>query len=192
MEAKLMNLPNKLSVLRIVLVPIMAIVYVLPLPYVEIWAIAIFAIAAFTDFLDGYIARKYNMVTNLGKLLDPIADKLLITFALFIIVEQNILPIGIGCFCGALIIGRELLISMIRQIAASKGTIIQANKYGKIKTIFQDISLPMLMLLGMQGLKGTFWNIFSYISYGMFAIAVLLTIISCLVYMVQNKKVFND
>ncbi|MEG1710172.1 MAG: CDP-diacylglycerol--glycerol-3-phosphate 3-phosphatidyltransferase, partial [Clostridia bacterium] len=181
-----MNLPNKLSVLRIVLVPIMAIVYVLPLPYVEIWAIAIFAIAAFTDFLDGYIARKYNMVTNLGKLLDPIADKLLITFALFIIVEQNILPIGIGCFCGALIIGRELLISMIRQIAASKGTIIQANKYGKIKTIFQDISLPMLMLLGMQGLKGTFWNIFSYISYGMFAIAVLLTIISCLVYMVQN------
>ena len=186
-----MNLPNKLSTLRIILVPIMAVIYILPLPNAPIWSVAIFIIAALTDFLDGYIARKYNMVTNLGKLLDPIADKMLICFALFLVVESNILPIGIGSFAGAIIICRELLISVVRQIAAGKGTIIMANKFGKFKTLFQDISLPMLMLMKMKD-ETQFWSIFSICAYVLFGIAVLLTIISCIVYLVQNRSVFKD
>ena len=145
-----MNLPNKLSCLRIILVPVMALVFLLDFAYAPLIAVVIFALAAFTDFLDGKIARKYNMVTDLGKLLDPIADKLLVLFALFLVVESNLIPVGFGAFCGGIIIGRELLISAVRQIAASKGVIIQANIYGKIKTFVQDIALPLTMLLKME------------------------------------------
>ena len=184
-----MNLPNKLSVLRIILVPVMAAVYILDWNYAPIVAVGIFALAAFTDFLDGYIARKYNMVTDLGKLLDPIADKMLICFALFLVVEANILPVGVGSIAAAIIISRELLISVVRQIAASKGVIIQANKYGKFKTICQDIALPVLMLLKTE-MSETLTVVFSWAGYILFGAAVVLTILSCVVYLVQNKKVF--
>lgn len=186
-----MNLPNKLSVLRIIMVPIMTAVYFLPLEYAPIISVALFALAAFTDFLDGYIARKYDMVTDLGKLLDPIADKMLICFSLFLVVERNILPVGIGSCCAAVIICRELLISVVRQIAAGKGIIIQANKYGKYKTVFQDIALPVLMLLAMP-MEEPLRSILTYGGYALFGIAVILTVISCVVYLVQNKSVFIE
>lgn len=186
-----MNLPNKFSLLRIIMVPVMAAVYLIPVWYAPIISVALFTLAAFTDFLDGHIARKYDMVTDLGKLLDPIADKMLICFALFLVVEKNILPIGVGSFCGAIIICRELLISVVRQIAAGKGVIIQANKYGKFKTIFQDISLPVLMLLAIP-MEGALKTVMSWTGYVLFGAAVLLTIISCVVYLVQNKGVFVD
>ena len=92
----------------------MALVFLLDFAYAPLIAVVIFALAAFTDFLDGKIARKYNMVTDLGKLLDPIADKLLVLFALFLVVEANLIPVGFGAFCGGIIIGRELLISAVR------------------------------------------------------------------------------
>lgn len=192
-----MNLPNKLSCLRIILVPVMAIVFLLDFAYAPLIAVVIFALAAFTDFLDGHIARKYNMVTDLGKLLDPIADKLLILFALFLVVEANLIPIGFGAFCGGIIIGRELLISAVRQIAASKGVIIQANIYGKIKTFVQDIALPMTMLMKMRELlisafSQTFFDVYQIICWSLLGVATLLTIISGVVYLVQNKKVFTQ
>ena len=192
-----MNLPNKLSCLRIILVPVMALVFLLDFAYTPLIAVVIFALAAFTDFLDGKIARKYNMVTDLGKLLDPIADKLLVLFALFLVVEANLIPVGFGAFCGGIIIGRELLISAVRQIAASKGVIIQANIYGKIKTFVQDIALPLTMLLKMEVtivelFSQNFFNVYQIACWVLVGIATLLTLISGVVYLVQNKKVFNE
>ena len=192
-----MNLPNKLSCLRIILVPVMAVVFLLNFAYAPLVSVVIFALAAFTDFLDGKIARKYNMVTDLGKLLDPIADKLLVLFALFLVVEANLIPVGFGAFCGGIIIGRELLISAVRQIAASKGVIIQANIYGKIKTFVQDIALPMLMLCKMEStiveiFSQSFFNVYQIASWSLVGVATLLTLISGVVYLVQNKHVFSE
>ena len=192
-----MNLPNKLSCLRIILVPVMALVFLLNWEYAPLVSVVIFALAAFTDFLDGKIARKYNMVTDLGKLLDPIADKLLVLFALFLVVESNLIPVGFGAFCGGIIIGRELLISAVRQIAASKGVIIQANIYGKIKTFVQDIALPLTMLLKMEStivsvFSQTFFDVYQIVCWVLVGIATLLTLISGVVYLVQNKKVFSE
>ena len=192
-----MNLPNKLSCLRIILVPVMAIVFLLNFAYAPLVAVVVFALAAFTDFLDGKIARKYNMVTDLGKLLDPIADKLLVLFALFLVVEANLIPVGFGAFCGGVIIGRELLISAVRQIAASKGVIIQANIYGKIKTFVQDIALPLTMLLKMQEtivsvFSQTFFDVYQIACWSLIGVATLLTLISGVVYLVQNKHVFSE
>ncbi|MEG2159242.1 MAG: CDP-alcohol phosphatidyltransferase family protein, partial [Clostridia bacterium] len=134
----------------------------------------------------------------LGKLLDPIADKMLVMFALFMVVESNTLPIIFASVCCAIIVSRELLISAIRQIAAAKGSVIMANKFGKIKTIFQDIALPVLLLLKMKdaliSISQTFYDCIYYIGLVTFIIATLLTIISGIVYIVQNKGVFasND
>ncbi|MBR2302725.1 MAG: CDP-diacylglycerol--glycerol-3-phosphate 3-phosphatidyltransferase [Clostridia bacterium] len=192
-----MNLPNKLSCLRIILVPVMALVFLFDFAYAPLFAVVIFALAAFTDFLDGKIARKYNMVTDLGKLLDPIADKLLVLFALFLVVEANLIPVGFGAFCGGIIIGRELLISAVRQIAASKGVIIQANIYGKIKTFVQDIALPLTMLLKMETtivelFSQNFFNVYQIACWVLIGVATLLTLISGVVYLVQNKQVFSE
>ena len=185
-----MNLPNRLSILRIVLVPLMVVLFVLPIPYGKLWATAVFCIAAFTDFLDGYLARKYHLVTDLGKLLDPIADKLLNAAALILVAEAQILPVGIGAAVAIVIIGREFLISALRQIAASKNKIIQANVYGKNKTITQDIALPLLMIQSV--FDGIVYDVLRYASYVMLGIAIVMTIVSCVIYLVQNKSVFQQ
>jgi phosphatidylglycerophosphate synthase len=145
-----MNLPNKLSILRIIMVPLFIVAYFLPFDWAPFVALGIFILAALTDLLDGYIARKYNLVTDLGKLLDPIADKILVCSALFCVAVTNPLRHGLGGFfvmgteistlqsghvflavSGALVLSRELLIDAVRQIAASKGTVVQANIFGK-------------------------------------------------------------
>ena len=208
-----MNLPNKLSILRICLIPLFVVAYFLPYYWGSFVAVAIFVIAAFTDFLDGYIARKYNLVTDLGKLLDPIADKILICAALFCVVATNPLQytyasmidisldfsfyfgqifLAVG---GAIIIARELLVSAVRQIAASKGVVVQANIYGKVKTVLQDVALPMLILLKAQEylvVESVFFDILWILSIVLFGIAIIMTLISGTIYLVQNKKVFTD
>lgn len=185
-----MNLPNKLSLLRIILVPAMAVLFILGGNLFTALAVAVFLLAAFTDFLDGYIARKHNMVTDLGKLLDPIADKLLVLFALFLVIEAGLLPLGVGSICGGLMIGRDFVISIVRQIAASKNVIIMANIYGKLKAIFQYISLPLLMCTRLDFLTGLLFDIVKYSAYSIFFIAVALSVISGAVYVIQNRKVF--
>ena len=212
-----MTLPNKLSILRICMVPLFIIAYFLPYSWGAFVAVAIFVLAAATDFLDGYIARKYNMVSDLGKLLDPIADKVLVCAALFCVVATNPLSyLELQGFVGAdnfgviflavgatLIISRELLISAVRQIAAAKGVVVQANMYGKLKTVFQDISLPLLVFLHGANIvaknelmqsndytPSTFNIIVWWIAMIMFAISVVLTIVSGVIYLVQNRKVF--
>ena len=208
-----MNLPNKLSILRICLVPLFVVAYFLPYYWGSFVAVAIFVIAAVTDFLDGYIARKYDLVTDLGKLLDPIADKILICAALFCVVATNPLQykavqlaisvdyagdfgqifLAVG---GAIIIARELLVSAVRQIAASKGVVVQANIYGKVKTVAQDMALPMLVLLYAPKLSddvySVFFDVIWIVSVVLFGVAILMTLVSGIVYIVQNKKVFAD
>lgn len=205
-----MNLPNKLSLLRICLIPFFVAVYFLPYWWGALVAVIIFALAAFTDFLDGYIARKYNLVTDLGKLLDPIADKILVCAALFCLAATNPLQ-GISsggnffanggyvifAVSGTIILARELLISAVRMIAATKGVVVQANIYGKVKTVFQVISLPCLLLVRASQFEfcsgsAKFFEVLAYVGLSLYAIAVLLTILSGIIYLAQNKAVFAE
>ena len=198
-----MNLPNRLSLLRICMVPLFVAAYFLPYFWGAFIAVALFLLAAATDFLDGHIARKYGMVTDLGKLLDPIADKILVCAALFCVVATNPLQyydeawaVTFGLILltvgATVIISRELLISAVRMIAASKGVVVQANVFGKIKTIFQDVSLPLLVILNSGIFEGTFRIVCWWASVALFFVAVVLTIVSGVIYLVQNKKVFAN
>ena len=192
-----MNLPNKLSLLRIFLVPAFVTTFYLTWEYSRIVSAGIFVIATLTDFLDGHIARKRNLVTDLGKLLDPIADKLLVTSALFCVVSAASTPTYgiILAVCSAIIVGRELLVSAIRQIAASKGQVIAANVFGKVKTAFQDVSLPIVIVLQcpafVEIMPSPLYNIAFYLGAGLFVLATLMTITSGAIYVVQNKNVFG-
>lgn len=192
-----MNIPNKLSMLRIILIPFMLFFYLADfVPYGKIIAIAIFIVAAFTDMLDGHIARKYNLVTNLGKLLDPIADKLLVMSALLLVVVDYTIPRPYGVIVAIIIIGRELLISAFRQIAASKNFVMAADKLGKIKTITQDIALPLLFLISFLtnnvSINSNVLFVIQIIGYILIGIATLLTIISGANYLIKNKEVLKD
>ena len=199
-----MNLPNKLTMARILLVPLFVVFYFLPFDFAPYVAVALFVVAACTDFLDGHIARKYNLVTDLGKLLDPIADKTLVTAALFCVVATNPLQYGAGlagqigqhgqvilAVCGIIVLARELIISAVRQIAATKGVVIQANVYGKIKTITQDVCLPILIVLsGAKYVSNLFFDIIWWVGFALLIVSTAITILSGVVYLVQNKKVF--
>ncbi|MDD3831981.1 MAG: CDP-diacylglycerol--glycerol-3-phosphate 3-phosphatidyltransferase [Clostridia bacterium] len=189
-----MNIPNTLSLIRICLVPLVVLFYLLNL---TLLAVIIFIVAACTDFLDGYIARKYNMVTDLGKLLDPIADKILVLSALFLISYSAVLqPSWIGAVYGTIIISRELIISVFRQIAASKGIIMKANLYGKIKTFVQTVALPIVLLLNAQtditAISPVLYNVLYMAGHITLIIAVLLTIMSGVVYLIQNIQVLKQ
>ena len=137
-----MNLPNKITISRILLIPIFMIVLYLPIPYREIIALAIFVIAAATDGIDGHIARSRNLVTNFGKFLDPLADKLLVTAALVALVGMQRIPSWIV----TVIIAREFAVTGIRLLAVGEGRVIAASMLGKIKTVTQIIAISLLFL----------------------------------------------
>ena len=137
-----MNIPNSLTLLRIVLIPIFVIVLVVRIPYGDLLAAAIFIVAALTDSLDGYLARKYKQVTKLGIILDPIADKLLITAALISLVELARIPGWIAI----VILGREFAVSGLRAVKAEEGVIIPASKLGKLKTVSQILAVILIIL----------------------------------------------
>lgn len=145
-----MNLPNKVTIARILLVPIMMLMpYIgitaktsFGLPIVNIIILIIFLVASFTDYLDGHIARKRNIVTNFGKFLDPIADKLLVLAALVMLVEGGIIPGWIPIIIAA----REFMVSAIRMLAATEGKVIAASKLGKIKTVTQMVAISLAFL----------------------------------------------
>ena len=148
-----MNLPNYLSLARIVLVPLLVVILLTPFAedYLGIssyaLAIAIFLAASFTDILDGHLARRRNQVSNLGKLLDPIADKLLVSAALIVLVEKHLAPAWVV----VIILGREFIITGLRSMAASEGIIIQAQKSGKIKMWAQCVAIVALLVAGANG-----------------------------------------
>lgn len=145
-----MNLPNKITVARMLLIPIMIIVPYLGLNNILFGSVTIgsfitliiFLIASFTDFLDGYLARKNNLVTTFGKFLDPIADKLLVLSALIMLVEQGIIPGWIPIIIAA----REFIVSGIRMLAAGDGKVIAASWYGKVKTVSQMVAISLAFL----------------------------------------------
>ncbi len=165
-------------------------------------ALGIFAIASITDFFDGYIARKYNMVTDLGKFLDPIADKVLVLSGLIVLLsdpyETNVFnQLGtIGMVYGgvgvAIIMAREMVVSSLRMMAAKKGIVLAAEMTGKIKTFFTDVTIIVLLLTGdLLTIAPSVGMIFDYIGLACFGISVILTIISGCSYLIKNKEVFK-
>lgn len=169
-----MNLANKLTIFRMALVPVFMIIMLSDFRYSMYTAAAIFAVASFTDFLDGYIARKYNMITNFGKLMDPLADKVLVSAALITMVEIGMLSSWIP----VIIISREFTISIIRAIAASSGVVIAASQWGKAKTISQ-IAAILMMLLGVPGGIYVMW------------LAAILTVYSGYDYIKLNRAIIG-
>ena len=195
-----MNLPNKLTVLRIVLIPFMMFFYLadfIPFGIGKALALVIFIVAALTDLLDGKIARKHNLVTNLGKFLDPIADKILTAAALFMLIagEVPVVPAPWGVIVVTIIIAREFMVSALRLIAASQGTVLAADIWGKAKTMVQMIAIPICLLvpfLAEVGLKGTFTFVVAIVGWVALGAATVLTIVSGVNYLVKNIKCFKD
>lgn len=186
-----MNLPNKLSILRICMIPVFtAIFYLTVIPYNYVISAVIFVLAAATDFLDGYIARKYNMVTNLGKFLDPIADKVLVSTALIVLITLPNVLSPLWAIAVAVILARELIVSGFRMVAASKGAVLAADWSGKIKTFVQDVATVVLLVSAdvMPGLYSTM-NIVGLVLLG---IATLLTIYSGTECIVKNRAVLSS
>ena len=197
-----MNLPNKISLTRIAMIPIFVALFFLDgvLPYNYIISAVIFALAACTDFIDGHIARSRGLVTNLGKFLDPIADKVLVSTAMILLLclpqvfsltgaWANGLYIATAvCIC--VIMARELIISAFRQIAAANGVVMAAEKLGKYKTTFQDIAIFVLIFAG--DFTGKAGLIIASVGFGLFAIATILTVWSGISYVVKNKQVLKD
>lgn len=176
-----MNLPNKLTILRVILIPFF--VFFLLADFFgyagRIIALVIFCAASFTDFLDGYIARKYNLITNFGKFLDPLADKLLVCSALICFVELGQLP----AWMVIIIIAREFMISGFRLVASDAGIVIAANYWGKFKTVSQ-MAMIILLLLDISVLR----PITKIVTW----IALILTVVSLVEYIRQNINVFRD
>lgn len=162
----------------------------------KIVAIVIFIVASLTDLLDGKIARKRNLVTDLGKFLDPIADKLLTATAFLLIMADGTLPAPWGVIVVAIIIAREYTVSALRQIAGTKGIVLAADMWGKIKTVVQMIALPTCFLvayLNCAGFaSGTAILVVSIVSYVLVGLATLLTVMSGIHYLVKNRECFKD
>lgn len=188
-----MNLPNRLTLVRIIMIPAFAAAYYLTvLPYNFAIAAGIFALAAFTDFLDGYIARKYNLVTDMGKFLDPIADKVLVSTALIVLLVPPagavILPNAFyPAVLVAVIMARELIISGFRLVAAGKGAVIAADKSGKIKTFVTDLTI--LALLIAAEITPEIFDAANVVGTVMLGVSALLTVISGAEYIVKNASV---
>ena len=178
-----MNLPNKLTIMRVILIPFF--VFFLLSPYFPAYgnyiAVAIFIVASLTDMLDGKIARKYNLVTNFGKFMDPLADKLLVCSAMICLIELD----RLAAWIVIVIIAREFIISGYRLVASDNGVVIAASYWGKFKTTFQmlmvivlilDIQMPFFQILG---------TVLTYV-------ALILTVVSLIDYIVKNKDVLKD
>ena len=178
------NLPNKLTMLRVLMVPLYCLIYLtvwIPYPARDLVAMAVFAIASLTDLFDGKIARKTHQVTDFGKFMDPLADKLLVGSAVICFVETGLLP----AWAAVILIGREFVISGFRLVAAGKGVVIAADIWGKIKTTVQMIMIISLLIPFQIPFLGILQQILIYAS-------VLLTLISVVNYIRNNLEVLKE
>jgi CDP-diacylglycerol--glycerol-3-phosphate 3-phosphatidyltransferase len=176
-----MNLPNKLTILRILLVPVFIACFYIPASYKDLIAAAIFSLAYVTDILDGSIARKRNIITNFGKLMDPIADKLLTCSAFVMLVSFGMLsPIA-----AIIVIGREFLISGFRLVAAGSGNVIAASWLGKTKTISQCAAIVLILVWPSLGLMSFRLDLI------VLWLSVLFTIWSGADYIIRNRASVN-
>lgn len=178
-----MNLPNKLTVLRVLMIPVFVLFMITPLAegsgkYI---ALALFCIASLTDMLDGKIARKYNLVTNFGKFMDPLADKLLVSAALICLIEMGKLQAWIVL----IIISREFIISGFRLVASDSGIVIAASYWGKFKTV-SHMAMIILLILDIQT------PVMQTITTAVVWIGLVLTVVSLVDYVVKNKQVLTQ
>ncbi len=175
-----MNLPNKLTMFRVILIPFFIVFLLVPITPFDKWiALTIFIVASLTDLLDGHIARKYHLVTNFGKFMDPLADKLLVCSALICLIELDRIP----SWMVIIIIAREFVISGFRLIASDNGVVIAASYWGKFKTTFQMVAV-CLMIADIAALS-LVTNIVTWI-------AVILTVVSLVDYLIKNKDVMKE
>ncbi len=193
-----MNLPNKLTILRIVMSPIFITLYFVPFAWHRVAAMVVFCAASVTDFFDGFIARKHNLVTHLGKFLDPIADKMLVACALVAVcvtppVVENALVFSILVAVFAMIIlSRELMISGFRTVAADKGMVLAADMTGKVKTVSQMLAIILLLpVVEYFDVNPPAARVVYYVGFAFLAAATLLTIVSAVNYLVKNRKVLE-
>ena len=175
-----MNLPNKLTTFRVILIPFFVLFLLTDVTAFDKWiALFLFIIASLTDLLDGHIARKYNLVTNFGKFMDPLADKLLVCSALICLVALARIPAWIVI----VIIAREFIISGFRLVASDNGVVIAASYWGKFKTTFQMVMI-CLMIADLEALK--------LVTQIVMWAALVLTVISLLDYLIKNKDVMKE
>ncbi|MBQ3048231.1 MAG: CDP-diacylglycerol--glycerol-3-phosphate 3-phosphatidyltransferase [Clostridia bacterium] len=193
-----MNLPNRITLSRILLIPVVIFFY-LSQPFLacgKLLAAIIFVIACLTDFFDGYYARKFNLVTTIGKFMDTIADKLLVLSALILVICDATIPSPYGAIFAIIIIARELMVSALRQLAASKNVIIAADMWGKVKANFQYVSLTAYMLLSyfvdVAVLPGWAMTALEVVCWVSMIATVFSTVMSGVHYVVKNKAVFVD
>lgn len=193
-----MNLPNKLTVLRMIMVPFFVLALLWPFPHHYLVALALFGIASYTDHLDGKLARKYHQITDFGKSMDPLADKILVISALVCFVSLGLCDVWLVL----LIIAREFMVTSIRLVAAGKGTVIAANNWGKIKTVSQIVAICVILLLQYIAELGSlelvqFVNqdvlmLFWAIGEIFLAIATFFAVLSGLVYLRQNWDIVKN
>ena len=183
-----MNLPNKLTLLRVCMIPFFVVFARMSAFWAQCVAVGLYALACVTDALDGHIARSRNLITNFGKFMDPIADKLLVMSAMIVLTAQGRMPDWV---C-VLMLGREFLVSGFRLVAVENGVVIAAGPLGKVKTVFQMISTIALMLLvpvegeALLGAAGaTFARVLMYV-------ALVLTVVSGADYILRNRDCIRD
>ena len=208
-----MNLPNKITLARIFMIPLFVVIFYLPvIPYNYLIAAVVFVLAALTDALDGHIARSRGLVTNLGKFLDPIADKVLVSTAfILLLTEPSVFSAPFLLFggaisaetamritagvCVAVILARELIVSGFRMVAAERKLVIKlviaADKLGKIKTTCQDVSIAVL-LASMSFLETKVGQIAALIGLIFFFLCTFFTVLSGVNYIVKNKQVLKE
>lgn len=186
-----MNTPNKLTILRIIMVPFfVAFLLITAIPQNYLWALVVFILASITDALDGHIARKYNLITNFGKFLDPLADKVLVVSALVCFSAVGLIdPVVV-----VVIISREFLVTSLRLVASDGGKVIAASIWGKLKTVMQMVAI--IAILAMETVKpylnsSAFDNGFFIAGEVLVWIAGALTIISGVEYLISNKEFIN-
>ena len=177
-----MNLPNKITVFRVVMIPLFVVFMLVPgIPYGEYLALLVYTIACTSDAFDGYLARKYNMITDFGKFMDPLADKLLVCSALICFVEKGSMPAWIVL----VIIAREFIISGFRLVASNRGIVIAASMWGKSKTVVQMIACFVLIV----NFDNKYVNIAEQV---LIYLSLVLTVISLVDYMYKNRTVLTE
>ena len=209
-----MNTPNKITLIRLLLIPLIVFFYIADfVPYGKLVAAIVFVVACLTDFLDGYLARKNNQVTTLGKFFDSIADKILIMTGLILIVADPIVgsltvtgfggPGWVSIVCAIIILAREFIISSLRQIAAAKGTILAADKGGKIKATLQFVVVALYMFFaflvtifeakGFDPIKlNNGISITGFVLMILLILTTLMTLYTGASYLIRNRHVFKE
>lgn len=187
-----MNLPNKLTVLRVCLVPFFVLFLLAEaIPFRFLFALIIFAAASYTDHLDGKIARRDNLITNFGKLMDPLADKIMVMSALICFVRLDLA----STICVIIIMVREFAVTSIRQVALEQGKVIPANNWGKAKTVSQIVAIIAILLF--QTVLGFGWleayaGVMNIAGQALIIIATVLTLISGLIYAKDSAYIFKE